>query len=57
MEWKVEVIRPVLTEEEREIRMKKIHDAAAALILATMENKARLAAERERQAAAGTGDS
>lgn len=29
----VRVFRPVLSEEERKIRMKRIHDAAAALLM------------------------
>lgn len=35
----VTVHRPVLTEEERARRMKAIHDAAAALIIATERKK------------------
>lgn len=33
------VYRPVLTEEERAIRMKRIHDAAVALVLDAYRNK------------------
>lgn len=35
----IRVYRPILTDEERERRMKRIHDAAAALLMAVMRNE------------------
>lgn len=34
--WTIRVYRPILTEEERAKRMKRIHDSFAALYLETM---------------------
>lgn len=41
----ITMYRPILTEEERAKRMKKIHDAACDLWIAEEKRKARLAAE------------
>lgn len=35
----IRVYRPILTDEERERRMKQIHDAAAALLMSVIENE------------------
>ena len=43
----VNIYRPILTEEERERRMKLIADAAANLLINLYEAKAREAAQKE----------
>lgn len=35
----VRIYRPVLTEEERSIRMKRLHDAAASLLMSVEKTK------------------
>ncbi len=43
----VKIYRPILTEEERARRMKRIHDAACRLVIAEERRKARLGIREE----------
>lgn len=46
--WKINVYRPILTDEERARRMKEIEKAAAALLMEVYKREKRMVREEER---------